>query len=123
MSETELVLPRRLALQMLHEAQIAGDEGIAGVVAARSGPDIFFVAPFAERLDRLLAQGSQQGRHPWAVFRYRPGNDNAPVAADFSERPELLRLDASLATKGVLQLRAWKFTDGRVVERPMHIED
>jgi hypothetical protein len=123
MNEADLVLPRRLALQMLHAAQIAGEEGVAGVVAARGGPETFFAAPFAATLDQLIAQGSQQGHRAWAVFRYRSGNDSAPVAADFSEHPELLLLDASLATKGVLQLRAWKLAGCRVVACPMHVED
>jgi hypothetical protein len=123
MNEADLVLPRRLALQMLHAAQVAGEDGVAGIVAARGGPEAFFAAPFAATLDQLIAQGSQRGCRAWAVFRYRPGNDSAPVVADFSEHPQLLRLDASLATKGVLQLRAWKLAGGRVVACPMHIED
>jgi hypothetical protein len=111
-------MPRTLAMQLLHAAQIAGDKA-EGLVAARTHPDRFYEGPWREALPR--AQAEQ--RQPWAVFFYRAGAPEAPSVGDFAEQPQLLRLTVSLATKGVLQLHAWHCTAGRVEEREMRIED
>ncbi len=118
-----LSLPRLLAIQLLHAAQIAGAGGCAGLVGARERPCFFL--PFEENadFDAACAQLAQRGLQPWARFAYRPAAPTAPAAADFAVQPALLRLSASLATRGVLQLRAWRCVDGKVTEQDLRIVD
>jgi hypothetical protein len=122
-NKQELTLPRRLALQMLHAAQTAGSVGVAGVVAANGEPEAFYPAPFAEPIDELLSLAKQGGRRPWGVFRYRPEHEGEPGTQAFAAHPQLLQLDAALAIKGVLQLRAWRLDGGKVVACPLQITD
>ena len=118
MNETRLTMPRPLAMRLLHEAQIAGGP-VAGIVAGRNEPDRYYPGSLADGAARADAEGCR----PWACFAYRPGADEAPSSKDFADQPELLRITASLATKGVLQLHIWRCADGRVEECPMEIRD
>ena len=117
-----LVMPRRFAIQLLHEAQIAGVQGFLAAVAAKTLPDAYFIAEPGVDVAALLAAADTrfhaQSRQLWA------GQATAPSVDDFRLRAELLRLTASLATKGVLQLRAWAIdASGRVSERELQIDD
>lgn len=83
-----LILPRRLAIALLAEAQKAAGEPVTGVITARDG------VPVAVR-----PGASAPGDEVWA--RYRSGAaqpDGAPG------RQLLISID----TKGVLQLRCWE---------------
>jgi len=123
-----LIMPRRFAIQLLHEAQIAGSQGFLAAVAARTLPDAYFIADPGSDVAALLGAAetrfSAQSRQLWAIYLHRPGQPTAPTPDDFSLRPQTLRLTASLATKGVLQLRAWTLdAAGRVAERALQIDD
>lgn len=125
MSPMPLTLPRRLAIRLLHEAQVA-TEPFAGLVIATSAeaePERWRVAAPGAAIPALAAETEAAGLLPWALYRFEPGLPTAPVAADFAVLPGLRRLTASLATKGVLQLRAWELVDGRVVERVLQVRD
>lgn len=92
-----LIVPRRLAIALLAEAQKSGDEPVAGVITARDG------VPGA-----LRPGAATPGDEVWA--RYRSGAaqpDGAPG------RQLLISID----TKGVLQLRCWEGG----AERELHI--
>jgi hypothetical protein len=126
--KSPLVMPRRFAIQLLHEAQIAAAQGFLAAIAAKTLPDAYFIAEPGTDVAALLAAADTrfgaQSRQLWAIYLHRPGQPTAPTAADFSLRPHTLRLTSSLATKGVLQLRAWAIdTAGRVSERELQIED
>jgi len=123
-----LIMPRRFAIQLLHEAQLAGAQEFIAVVAAKTLPDAYFIAEPATDLAALLiaadARFSAQSRQLWAIYQHRPDQSPIPSPADFDLRPKVLRLSASLATKGVLQLRAWKIdANGRVIEHELQIDD
>jgi hypothetical protein len=120
--KTPLQMPRRFAIHLLHQAQLAGEQPFVGLVGAGAEPDLFL--PLAQAgLQQGLASLEQRRRSLWAVYLHRPGQPTAPTAADFAEQPQALRLTSSLATKGVLQLRAWIQDGGRVLERELHIAD
>lgn len=125
-SSDALEMPRRLAIRLLHEAQIA-TEPFAGIVTAASRgngePEGWRRADADASLSAIVESLPALGHRAWAVYAYRPALPTAPAVADFAAWPGLLRLSASLATKGVLQLRAWECRDGRVVERALHIHD
>lgn len=125
MNTKPLTLPRRLAMLLLHEAQIA-DGPLDALVVADPGaaePDARVKLPGAGQIDSSAASLETVGRVPWAHFLFRPDRLPPPALADFEPRPALLRLTASLETKGVLKLRGWSLVDGAVVERELRIRD
>lgn len=125
-TEPPLLMPRRLAIRLLHEAQIA-TEPFFGLVSAPaapgSEPDGWRPLATAAGITALPGQLKAVGQRAWALYFFRPSLPSTPVAEDFSVEPQLLRLTASLATKGVLQLRAWACESGRIAERELHIHD
>ena len=92
-----LMLPRRLAIALLAEAQKAGGSAVSGVITARDGMPA-----------TLVPGAGPAGAEVWA--RYRSGTD---VPDDRPGRQLLISID----TKGVLQLRCWE----GAVERELHI--
>jgi hypothetical protein len=120
--EAPLQMPRRFAIHLLHQAQLAGEQPFTGVVGSGTEPDVYL--PLEGRaLPQALELLGQRRRGLWAIYLHRPGQPTAPNAGDFAEQPQVLRLTSSLATKGVLQLHAWAFEDGQVRERELRIED
>lgn len=112
MSEPVLVMPRRLAVEILHAAQVAQPDSIRGVVGARDGEPVSFHAdrdtppPGEERWARLWS-------HPQAAAV--PGADELEAGA--------LSLVVSLGTKGVLELRAWRLDGAHPRELALAIRD
>ncbi len=121
-----LAMPRRLAIRLLHEAQIAV-EPFAGLVSAPleagAEPELWHPAASESAVPALRAAIEAAGRRVWALYSFRPQLPAMPVLQDFAAQPGLLRLSASLATKGVLQLRAWQRVESGVVERELHVHD
>jgi len=98
-----LIIPRRLAIALLAEAQRAAGAPVGGVITARDG------VPVAVRPG---AAGGQGDETIWA--RYRSGMDDPDAAPG---RQLLISID----TKGVLQLRCWERTAENSVERELRI--
>jgi hypothetical protein len=84
-----LILPRRLAIALLAEAQKAGESPVSGVIGARDGVPVSV---------RPAPGGAASGESVWAHYRSGTG---APDAR--GGRQLLISID----TKGVLQLRCW----------------
>jgi hypothetical protein len=84
-----LILPRRLAIALLAEAQKAGGEPVRGVIGARDGVPVSV---------RPGPGGAASGEAVWA--RYRSGLGEPEAGGG---RQLLISID----TKGVLQLRCW----------------
>jgi hypothetical protein len=70
-----------------------------------------------------MAATTKAGRAPWALYLFRPDRLPPPSLADFEPQSSLLRLTASLETRGVLKLRGWSLVDGAVIERELRIRD
>jgi len=121
--DTPLQMPRRFAIHLLHQAQLAGEHPFVGIVGAGREPDLYVPLLGPATLEDGLAHLRERQRTLWAVYLHRPGQRTAPVVADFDEQPQVLRLTSSLATKGVLQLRAWRHRAGRVIECELHLSD
>lgn len=121
--QAPLQMPRRFAIHLLHQAQLAGERPFTGVVGSGSEPDVYLPLAEGRALPEALELLDQRQRGLWAIYLHRPGQPTAPSAGDFAERPQVLRLTSSLATKGVLQLHAWTFEDGQVRERELRIKD
>ena len=96
-----LVLPRRLAIALLAEAQKAEGRPVQGVITARDGA-----------ADALHPGAPAAGAAVWA--RYRSGATEPDAAPG---RQLLISID----TKGVLQLRCWENAGAAPVEREIAI--
>lgn len=105
-----LVIPRRLAIQLLAEAQKAPDGEIHGWIGAVDGAPLT-VWPAAAGVQQRLAQ---QGETIWAAY-HAHAHGPGPAAP----RTLVVTLD----TKGVLQLRCWELEDDVCVERSLKIKD
>lgn len=110
-----LVVPRRLAIRILHEAQVAQPEAIHGWVYEREGKPAVYRHAAADmsthRADEDL----------WARLWSNPAAPAVPAAAELREG--ILNLVVSLNTRGVLEMRAWELVGGQVVERELRVED
>jgi hypothetical protein len=113
MTAAMLTLPRKLAIRLLHEAQIAQPEPIRGWVLSRDGRPAAFVRAPAE---------APVPAHAWAWLWSEPSRPAVPEAMQLSEGQICLVI--SLNTKGVLEMRAWTLVDGAAQEIPLRaIED
>jgi hypothetical protein len=110
-----LLVPRRLAIQILHEAQIAQPAAMHGWVYEREGrPAVFRLAAAdmgTHRADETL----------WARLWSEPTSPAVPAPSALREG--LINLVVSLNTKGVLEMRAWELSGGRAIERELRVED
>ena len=99
-----LILPRRLAIALLAEAQKASGAPVSGVIGARDGVPVA-VHPNAE--------AATAGETIWA--RYRSAGGLIGAAGDGRE------LLISIDTKGVLQLSCREGKGKKAVERELRI--
>ena len=95
-----LIIPRRLAIALLAEAQKAAGTAVSGVITARDG------------VPSSVIPGEVARGEVWA--RYRSGADRPDAS---SGRQLLISID----TKGVLQLRCWESSGKNTVERELRI--
>lgn len=113
--DPDLVMPRTLAIRILHEAQIAQPDSIRGLVGAReSEPSSFSCA----ETDAHLAE---RGERVWAHLWSNPLAPAVPTAEQLNGGG--LSLIVSLNTKGVLEMRAWELRAGTPFERVLKIRD
>lgn len=137
-TETALILPRRLVLRILAVAQNAQPRRIAGVVGYdSSGPVAFMplrngapapethVAHASEDLTAAHFALDGRGYGLWAYVTSHPATAAVPSAEDFrdSPYPEAVHLVISLSTKGVLEMRAWQRIGAEPHERVLKIRD
>ncbi len=110
MTASALVIARRLAIQLLHEAQVAAPLAIDGVVTAVDG------AP-----GRYLPRERADAAAVWARVYSNPTAPAVPTAEQLPASG--LTLMISLDIKGVLELRAWVQQNGAPLERAVSIHD
>jgi hypothetical protein len=98
-----LIIPRRLAIALLAEAQKADGGPVDGIIGARDGVPVSV---------RPATVNPEPGEAVWA--RYRSG----VTEPDAQDGRQLL---ISIDTKGVLQLRCWDCGAAGTVERELRI--
>lgn len=138
MAETVMILPRRVAVRILGEAQVAQPRRIGGVVGYDSGgPALFLPIRNASAQpessvhhsgdDVSLAKSGLEGRGMglWAYVSSHPAAEAVPSIGEVvaSPFPEALQLVVSLNIKGVLELRAWERQGATLVERVLKVRD
>ena len=110
MTATPIVIARRLAIQLLHEAQVAAPQAIDGVVTLSNGEP-----------GRYLPRERAEGQALWARVFSNPTAPAVPAAGQLAENQ--LTLMISLDTKGVLELRAGQQLEGLPHERAVSVRD
>lgn len=105
-----LVIDRRLAIQLLHVAQIAAPAAIEGGVVEEDGEPGGYVS---------MPQAA--GGPLWARVFSNPATPAVPTAEQMASHALVLMI--SLDTKGVLAMRAWVSRDGAPLERVVAIRD
>lgn len=96
-----LIIPRRLAIALLAEAQKAAGAPVQGIIAERDGVPV------------SVLPGATQAPEGQAVWAHYHSGEAAPGAA----RELLISID----TKGVLQLRCREGAGAAQVERELRI--
>ncbi|MES2883693.1 MAG: hypothetical protein V4709_02735 [Pseudomonadota bacterium] len=110
MTASPLVIQRRLAIQLLHEAQVAAPQSIEGVVTELGGEP-----------GSYLPRERAAGQPVWASVYSNPTAAAVPDRSQLAE--QRLTLMISLNTKGVLEMRAWVQQNGAPSERAVSIRD
>jgi len=126
---TTVELPRPLVNQLLFQAQSHPEQEVCGLLAQRDGiPCRYYpVANAAGNNARRFEMEPQQqiaamrtmrerGEQLFAIFHSHPDAPATPSVEDLrhDEYPEALRLIASLNTKGVLELQAYRVEQDRL---------
>ncbi len=122
---TPILIPRRFAIRLLHEAQIATEPFLSLVVTddgEHRVPNGWMPLAAGASIAEAQTMLATHGKRIWALYRHRPELPNPPLAEDFADHPEYLRLTASLAIKGVLQLRGWWWLEAGIVEQELDVE-
>jgi proteasome lid subunit RPN8/RPN11 len=121
--QPEIHIPRKLAQQLLHLAQISPDTEICGLVGGKDGiPQTCYpVENTAERPEqRFLLDPKQQiaamramrdqGEELFAIYHSHPAAPAFPSITDLEQAayPDALYLIISLNTKGILEMRGFR---------------
>jgi len=117
-------IPRLLVNQILHHAQEFPEREVCGLIGGRNGiptqcypvrnvaehPECRFLLDPREQIDAMRNM-RERGEELFAIFHSHPAGTAEPSAADLqqAEYPEALYLIISLGTKGVLELRGFRF--------------
>lgn len=125
MPREQVELPRPLANQLLHYAQISPEAEVCGLIGAKSGEPlscypVHNVAPTPNTRFQLepheqiqaLRQMRERGEDLFAIFHSHPASPAEPSPVDLAEAayPDALYLIISLNTKGVLEMRGFRLT-------------
>jgi [CysO sulfur-carrier protein]-S-L-cysteine hydrolase len=138
MSAAPVVIPRRLALKLLHVAQLVPGAEICGLIGADdSGPVTLYpvanVAPDPARAFHMdpaaqiaaLKALRTAGQRLWGTYHSHPSAPPVPSAQDVAEAgyPEVFHLIVSLDIKGVLDLHCWEYGPGAPRARLLKIRE
>ena len=132
MNRQEISLPRKLVNQLLHQAQLAADTEVCGLIGAdQSGlpcrcypitnsaatPQNRFLLDAGQQIAAM--QTMRERAETWfGIYHSHPHSPAIPSATDIEQAayPEAVHLIISLNTKGVLELRAYRIKDKTVQE-------
>jgi proteasome lid subunit RPN8/RPN11 len=127
----EIHIPRKLAQQLLHLAQISPDAEICGLVGGKNGVPLtcYPVVNIAESPERrflldpkqqiaAMAAMRDQGEQLFAIYHSHPTAPAFPSWLDLEQAayPEALYLIISLNTKGILEMRGFKIAAQNATE-------
>jgi [CysO sulfur-carrier protein]-S-L-cysteine hydrolase len=119
--ETRIELPRALINELLRAAQLQPSSIHWGIISGRDGkPERSHPVGSGTRLEVPAVQWlrgimARNKEYLWAVYCSSPGEIDALNPSDLERLGATLFLAISLGTKGVLQLRGWRF-DGTCLQ-------
>jgi proteasome lid subunit RPN8/RPN11 len=123
MTESHIQIPRKIANQLLHLAQISPDLEVCGLIGSKAGLpcSCYPVKNTAEQpQQRFQLDPSQQisamakmrdlGEELFAIYHSHPTSPAIPSVTDLNlaSYPDTLYLIISLNTKGILEMRGFK---------------
>jgi proteasome lid subunit RPN8/RPN11 len=120
MNPKEIHLPRKIANQLLHLAQISPDAEICGLVSSKQG----FLLDASEQI-AAMAQMRELHEDLFAIYHSHPTAPAQPSTHDIAlaTYPEAVHLIISLNTKGVLDMRCFKIDQQTALEIPLVMYD
>jgi [CysO sulfur-carrier protein]-S-L-cysteine hydrolase len=134
MNPKEIYIPRKIANQLLHLAQISPEAEICGLVSSKQGkvshcypvknvanqPEQRFLLDASEQI-AAMAQMRALNEDLFAIYHSHPTAPAQPSTHDIAlvTYPEALHLIISLNTKGVLDMRGFKIDQQTAIEIPL----
>ena len=134
---SELVLPRKLVNQILTHAQQHEHSESCGMISAASGTPAHYYAVkniaedpathFEMEPKQQIAAMKHMREHEedlLAIVHSHPSSPPVPSATDVQETgyPDAYYIIVSLNTKGVLEMRAFRFSDDAMQPVDLHYE-
>lgn len=131
MKSEEILIPRKIANQILHSAQISPETEICGLIGSQnnhpvscypitntsSTPENRFEMDGKQHI-AAMAKMREQNEELFAIYHSHPTTPAVPSKTDMEKAayPELLYLIVSLNTKGMLILRGFRINQQAVQE-------
>lgn len=132
----EIILPRQLVNQILHQAQASPEVEVCGLIAARDGrpqraipvtnvsdqPQRLFAMDPARQIDAQRRM-REQGETLYGIYHSHPHSPAEPSTTDLEQAgyPEALYIIVSLNTRGVLEMRGFRLRDGQATAVQLEI--
>lgn len=136
--QQDIQIPRKLANQLLHLAQISPNQEICGLVASKNGapchcypitnvaeqPQQRFLLDAVEQIAAMSTMRSL-GEELFAIYHSHPTAPALPSSYDLAQAtyPDTLYLIISLNTKGILEMRGFKINQQNALEFPLMMND
>lgn len=138
MTQAEIQIPRKLANQLLHLAQLSPDAEICGLISSINGEPgrCYEIENVAEQpAQQFLLNASQQiaamadmrerGEELFAIYHSHPTAPAIPSSTDLklAAYPDALYLIISLNTKGILEMRCFTINQQTAQEIPLILSE
>jgi proteasome lid subunit RPN8/RPN11 len=131
-------IPRKIANQLLHLAQISPDSEICGLIGGKDGlpcrcypiqnaaeqPRLRFQLDAGQQI-AAMTQMRDRGEELFAIYHSHPSAPATPSITDLEQAsyPEALYLIISLNTKGILEMRGFRIIHKSAQEITLYLKD
>ena len=138
MTPAEIHIPRKLANQLLHLAQISPDVEICGLIGSKNGlpvhcypiknaaelPQQHFLLDAGQQISAMTKM-RESGEDLFAIYHSHPTAPALPSSHDLEldAYPDAIYLIISLNTKGILEMRGFKIHQKTALEIPLTMND
>jgi len=138
MTPAEIQIPRKLANQLLHLAQISPDVEICGLIGSKNGlpvhcypiknaaelPQQHFLLDAGQQISAMTKM-RESGEDLFAIYHSHPTAPALPSSHDLEldAYPDAIYLIISLNTKGILEMRGFKIHQKTALEIPLTMND
>ncbi len=129
--QEEVIFPRPLINRLLHQAQASPHNEICGLIGARHGtpsscypvnniadrPEVQFRMDPVEQID-AMRKIRENHEDLFAIYHSHPKAPAEPSATDLEQAgyPQALQIIISLNTKGVLEMRGFRYRPRGLIE-------